>query len=236
MSYGESQLVRLAADLKEVERLLQNMLIARLDWREVLKFVEKQTNILTSLPFQLRARNYMMAQAVSIRAFADTDPTTHSMASFLDSFAKNAKSITRTDLLSFQSTFTGGQLPDWYVPALFLNNSSDRIKPEPILSDLEELQDKVAEVKTFVDKWVAHVDKSRKTYPPPDVSELDPLLDFLDDLYCGYHMKLNGGGLSSAEPKILFPWAWPYSVPWIPAEEWGGALDAIIQKNKMEED
>jgi hypothetical protein len=111
-------------------------------------------------------------------------------------------------------------LQDDFEPAVKFQEGTDRIDPEPINRDKEELENKVKQVKIFADKWVAHLDKDREDYPPPDISEFDGPINYLDQLYCKYVLWLTASNMESAEPKILLPWAAAYSVPWIPPNEW----------------
>jgi len=157
---------------------------------------------------------------MAIRAFADQDKGTHAMGFLIDSFALNSHSISRQDVMDHFVSRYPGRLPNDFVPAVKFQEGIDRIDPDPINRDKDELDDKVKQVKTFADKWVAHLDNDRQDYPPPDISEFDGLIDYLDKLYCKYLRWLTASDMESAEPKILFPWAAAYSVPWIPRNEW----------------
>jgi hypothetical protein len=161
-----------------------------------------------------------MAQAMAIRAFADRDRGTHAIGFLIDSFARNANLISRQDVIDHLGSLSPVELQNDFEPAVKFQEGTDRIDPEPINSDKEELESKVKLVKTFADKWIAHLDKDRQDYPPPDIFEFDGLIDYLDKLYCKYLRWLTASDMESAEPKIFLPWAAAYSVPWIPPNEW----------------
>ncbi len=102
------------------------------------------------------------------------------MGFLIDSFVRSANSISRQDVMDHLRSLSSVGLQDDFEPAVKFQEGTDRIDPEPINRDKEELENKVKRVKIFADKWVAHLDKDREDYPPPDISEFDGPINYLE--------------------------------------------------------
>lgn len=216
MTQGLRQLRRLKGRLDNVRGHLETVLLTRREWDTVFDYVKDRSEIVTSLVFFIRSRNYIAAQTMSIRSLTDSDTGTDSLVTWLKSLAQNASMISKRDMEDFYlETFPTIQGTPLLSHVAF--DSNYRIDPHPVQMEVDSLLQKADKVRTYADKYVAHADMNRNDYSPPDLGDLHDVIDSLDITFCKYELMLTGGDRhqGSAELIINRDWMSPYYQPWI---------------------
>jgi len=86
---------------------------------------------------------------------------------------------------------------------------------EGLARDLQMLDEDTQLIKTFTDKWVAHLDKNRETIEMPTFGDLDTALDVVDKVWCKYKELLTCSAPETQKPAIPEDWEAPLLHPWI---------------------
>ncbi|MDP1653493.1 MAG: hypothetical protein Q8L56_12310 [Rhodocyclaceae bacterium] len=93
------------------------------------------------------------------------------------------------------------------------------INPNLVKIDLSRLQAASKCCEDFADKRVAHRD-TRELKEIPTFNEVDACIDFLDELYCKYHLLFHPAySMETLLPTWQDDWTSIFRVPWLPVNE-----------------
>ncbi len=86
--------------------------------------------------------------------------------------------------------------------------------PALVRADIDQLSTTAAQVRSYVNKYLAHIDQSPKL-PIPAIAVVDTAVQVLGDLLKKYTLLLKNADLR-VEPMVLFDWASVFQEPWAP--------------------
>ena len=193
---------------------LSDVALARVVWRAENAVITANSKLPPSAIFNVRARNYSEAQAVAVRRQSDTNSRTASLAGVMNAIKTKPAILSRE---SYVSHLEGELLLE--VGHCDFNSwacaDGSHIEPAMVERDLAFLLNATAEIKTYVDKFIAHHDRNRNGVTVPTFSELDKAIEVLFDLFKKYYLILTATALASVEPVPQYDLLGPYRIPWI---------------------
>ena len=155
---------------------------------------------------------YAASMSVAIRRLVDKRKGTISFVRFLHSLARQPGVVTRTRYKSLSVT-----APEAYMDLDFdqlAGVGRDTMNPTEIRKDIEHLIAKANVLKKYTDSIIAHHGK----IPPPIIpkfSDIDEVIEVLENLLKKYLLLFRATGLSSALPQIIDAWKAIFRVAWI---------------------
>ncbi len=217
LSPGRKHLRELTDHLRSLEREVVDLLVTRYEWQYIFDQVQSRPDIINSLVFQIRARNYLRSQVMSLRALADRDSRTTSLLRLLNKAAAWAPEITEADLRDHYSEIvsTAKNTPPYSFAGPFVRRNGS-VDNSSMLEDADRLTALAARARVFADKHVAHLDADRQNFPAPSLDEISDIADAVDEMVCRYALYLTGGGIPTQMPTIIFDWTSPYRTAWLP--------------------
>jgi hypothetical protein len=168
------------------------------------------------------ARMYSAASCVAVRKMSDKNRDSISFLKFLEKLKANPEVISRK---RYKEQFVDSW-GDGPVPCCYSEHDADEgfdqmvgegqqfLDPAYIDGQIQTLKSKTANLKTFVDKRIAHHDKS----PFNDLrtfKELDDAIEYLEELLKYYWPLFRGLSMDSALPTWLYDWKDVFYFPWI---------------------
>ena len=66
---------------------------------------------------------------------------------------------------------------------------------------------------------MAHLDKNRPLKQLATHNDVENSLIALDKIFCKYYVLIDGGGMSTAKPTLVFDWKESLRYPWIQMTE-----------------
>jgi hypothetical protein len=101
---------------------------------------------------------------------------------------------------------------------VFASPDAECIDGERVRSDSETLAASVKPIKRYVDKHIAHYDRSRKPSDVPSFDDLDQAINALGEIFKHYLILLTGADRDPIEPIPQYDWVAPFRMPWIPTD------------------
>lgn len=185
-------------------------------FEEVARIVKTNTKIQSpALYHRWLNNNYLSSVSTGIRRLSDRSRKSLSLYRLIEDMSRHPAVITRD---YFTSTY-----PKWmrkegladYDYDRFATKKSNVLSVPRLKKDLSRLKRETARVKTFTDKWIAHLDLDRKKFKRPTYSNISATLKHLDELYCRYYLLLTRGGMTTCKPVLQYDWRTPLRYPWI---------------------
>ena len=201
-------------DLDVLQADLSEIAYARLVWREENKVLAANKEIPPSAIFDIRARNYAVAQSVGVRRLTDTDRRTVSLVNLLRDIEQNPASLSRERYVSYfdpaHESLGHSDFDEWACA------DGTHIEPHLVKDDRERLTAAAAgSIKPYVNKFIAHNDRDKAIVRVPKFGELEFAIDVLFEVFRKYHTMLTASTLHSLEPVPQYDVLGPYRVPWI---------------------
>ncbi len=138
---------------------------------------------------------YYRRAAIAVRAMVDRDPRSDSLINVL----------------------IGIEADPAAVPCHISDmRAAGSVAADPALvrADIDQLSTTAAQVRSYVNKYLAHIDQSPKL-PIPAIAVVDTAVQVLGDLLKKYTLLLKNADLR-VEPMVLFDWASVFQEPWAP--------------------
>jgi hypothetical protein len=169
------------------------------------------------------AEMYAAAASVAVRKMVDIDKHRQSVSfiRFLQELKDNPEVISRT---RYKRQFVDSY--DELVPCCYSARDADEgfdqmvgagreaLDPLQIERQIKTLKTKTSAVRNFVNKRIAHHDRSEfKDFPA--FTELDDAVAYLEELLKYYFPLFRGLSLDSALPTWLYDWKEIFHFPWI---------------------
>ena len=143
------------------------------------------------------AELYFRRAALTVRAMLDANPDSCSLANLMGAVADSAATI---------------QCP--FVPEMQVAGGA-RLDPQKVQDDLAALRAAAEDVRKYVNKYLAHVDRVWKG-GPPDTTVTDSAVDLLGELLKKYTLILTGADLV-VTPLPHFDVTAAFREAWLPA-------------------
>jgi hypothetical protein len=137
---------------------------------------------------------YYRRALVSVRAMVDPNPDSDSLLTLLTGIAAHPGDLETTD-------------PEMQLAG------TDTIDPAKVLADIDRLKTAAATTKRYVNKRIAHIDRSGAP-TVPTAPEIDAAVKLIGELLQKYTLPLTGGDLRLGV-LVTFDWTSVFTVPWI---------------------
>jgi hypothetical protein len=137
---------------------------------------------------------YYRRALVSVRAMVDPSPDSDSLLTLLTDIAAHPGDLETTD------------------PEMQLAGTAT-IDPAKVLADIDRLKTAGATTKRYVNKRIAHIDRSGAP-TVPTAPEIDAAVKLIGELLQKYTLLLTGGDLRLGV-LVTFDWTSVFTVPWI---------------------
>jgi hypothetical protein len=160
---------------------------------------------------------YTISQAAAIRRLAEIQERSASLAQLLEQLGAGNEAVTRAWWLSGWAT-NWNQLDEGNrrFDALAGVGAAE-FPAQRAVDDLDELRQRAAKVKRFVDRYVAHIDRrGLDLEDAPKLRELHEAIDLICELYIRYHELLTRWTDAQVELSLdISNWRDPLKLPWI---------------------
>jgi hypothetical protein len=157
--------------------------------------------------------NYVTSLALGIRRLCDIDSRTISLARLLGDIAQHPESIKRDVWISIRR----GYWRDDRLNGLWEEWGGDvgtHLDPQVLSRDRERLREGTREIRTYVDRHVAHLDANREEFAVElTFDDLHTAFRLVYDTYRRYHGMLTGAALAD----LAMPaWRGIFRIAWAP--------------------
>jgi hypothetical protein len=160
---------------------------------------------------------YTISQAAAIRRLAETQEQSASLAQLLEQMGASNETVTRAWWLSGWAT-NWNQLDEGNRRFDALAGvGTTQFPAQQAADDLDELRQRAAKVKRFVDRYIAHIDRrGLDLEDAPKLRELHHAIDLIRKLYIRYHELLTRWTDAQAELSLdISNWRDPLKLAWI---------------------
>jgi hypothetical protein len=160
---------------------------------------------------------YTISQAAAIRRLGETQENSASLAQLLEQIGAGKEAVTRVWWLSGWAT-NWNQLDEGNrrFDALAGVGAAE-FPAQQATDDLDQLGQRAAKVKCFVDRYVAHIDRrGLDLEDAPKLEELHDAIDHIRELYIRYHELLTRGTDARSELSLdISNWRDPLKLAWV---------------------
>jgi hypothetical protein len=168
--------------------------------------------------YDLLRNNYLISITIGINKLGNYNSKGISLYNLIKDIKEHPKVITREYFVSGyrkQEREYGMADADFNR---FANKKNDFLSIRKLHQDLVRLVKELKIVKTFRDKWIAHLDTDRKRYKKPTYNDIAKALKVVDDLWSKYNLLLNRVERTS-KPVLQYDWKEPLRHAWIEGEQ-----------------
>jgi hypothetical protein len=189
-------------------------------WRTVQEIIDDNDALpKDSYWWHFMFETYAVCQAVAVRRQADTRGEVVTIAKLVSDVGRpeHVRLITRDYFLTRFMPGTPEKLEraNRYWDQNFGGESREYLDPDVGATDLETMRQAAANVKSFVDKHLAHID----TEPVPGaalaMTEVDAAIDVLGEMFTKYFSLFWGFSEPTLVPPIQGDWQAVFRVPWL---------------------
>ncbi|PJB21427.1 MAG: hypothetical protein CO114_05370 [Euryarchaeota archaeon CG_4_9_14_3_um_filter_38_12] len=194
---------------------VQGLLVNRYIYQEVQKIIQANPKIQVESSFyEWMGYVYATAAVIGVRRQLDKDKSSISFIRLLEEIRNKPKIVSRERYISLYSNSI--------LPKDFANHDFDTlvgkdrayIDPQRVGKDIDLLYKKAEKIKKFVNKRIAHFDKSDFKNLPTN-AELDGCLDYLEKLLKKYLSIFRAEAHISIVPVWQYDWKQIFKYPWI---------------------
>lgn len=154
---------------------------------------------------------YISHVIIGIRRQIKKNKQSISFIRLLDEICQNPEKVSRKYFVSLQ----GSAIKDWANKDFdqFCGTNINHISLSMVENDIIELSKNANKLEKYADKRIAHRDntalKEIVTF-----GDIDDCIDFMNKLYCKYHLILLAGSMKSLKPSDLGDWMAVFDYPW----------------------
>jgi len=194
---------------------IQGLLVNRHIFREVQKTIQANPKIqIGSSFYEWMGNVYATAAVIGVRRQRDKDKKSVSFARLLEEIQGVPEVISRERYIAL---YTDSVLPMDFANRNFdklIGHGCSHIDPKMVENDLDLLIKKSKKLKNFVNKRIAHFNKSAFKNPPT-YAELDECLDYLEKLLKKYLSIFRAEVHLRIVPVWQYDWKQIFKYPWI---------------------
>ena len=172
--------------------------------------------------------NYVAKVITSIIRLTDNHPGTISLYWLIKGIENNPDVITRDYFISqwrddpTKENGTASQTFD-----MFAKVGEQCVDPEKLNSDIQKLKEETDIIKTFRDKWIAHLDEKQKIEQIPSFGDIDKALDVIDEVWRDYNLLLTCSCVPRTRKPGIGDWEAPLRHRWIEEPEYKESEDRL---------
>ncbi len=202
--------------LDQIDKDITALSVARHIYSEVKEIIDANPKIqIASSFYDYMTYTYATYMVMGIRRQIDADRRSISFVSLLEEIIRDPQILTR----------------DWYVARYrdtvlsektahrgfdqFSGEVKTHVDPAIVCEDIRQIKDKAENLRKFVNKRVAHHDRS-EFKSLPTYKEIDNCLKFMEELLRKYRRFIHGSCPSSFLPTCQYDWKKIFREPWIP--------------------
>jgi hypothetical protein len=158
--------------------------------------------------------NYARSMGSAIRRQTDVRDDVVSLGRLIDRVWRYPTVLTRTRFADMQGIDDADMVNGWFDD---LAGKGDYINPEIPAQDMEDLRERTAVVRGWVNKAIAHKDATGRD--PPPLSDIHSCIDIIFELFNKYGQLIRG---VTTGKDVVMPAAWPvvFRTEWIPEDQW----------------
>jgi hypothetical protein len=157
--------------------------------------------------------NYARSMGSAIRRQTDVRNDVVSLGRLIDRVWRYPTVLTRSRFVDMQGIDDADMVNGWFDQ---LAGKGDYINPEIPAQDMEDLLNRTAVVRGWVNKAVAHKDAAGREAPP--LSEIHSCVDVVFELFNKYGQLIRG--VTTIDDVVMTPWATVFRTQWVPDERW----------------
>jgi hypothetical protein len=209
--------------IDKIDHDLGDLLISQDIIKEVSQIAASNKRIQSS-PFFFNwiQGNYVDSVVIGIGRLNDDDDRVISLHNLIKEIIENPEVITRDYFVSrYPKWMQDKRLADKHFNT-FADGTEQFVNEKKLQADLLFLKDKIRLIKGFRDQWVAHLDKNRPLQQLATHNDVEKSLSTLDEIFRKYYMLIDGGGMATAKPELVFDefdWKESLRYPWIQMTE-----------------
>lgn len=196
-----------------------SMHLQRDTWQQVQRIIADNGSLPDSYWWEFMRDTYAITQAVAVRRQVDTHRDVASLGKLIEEVRDDPSHITREFWIGLwgEPSNEGERLyRDHGWTTQFGRDVGDHLDPAIPTADLDDLRDASAKVTRYVDKHLAHSD--RTPVPASDLPTVDDVHDAIDkigDLYNRYYNLLTASFWAFLVPAMQDDWQAVFRVPWL---------------------
>ena len=157
--------------------------------------------------------NYARSMGSAIRRQTDVRDDVVSLGRLIDRVWRYPTVFTRTRFVNMQGIDEADMVNGWFDD---LAGTGDYVNPEIPAQDMEDLREKTAVVRGWVNKAIAHKDATGRD--PPPLSEIHSCIDVIFELFNKYGQLIRG--VSTSKDVVMPIWPVVFRTQWIPDDQW----------------
>lgn len=196
-----------------IELEIYNLVEAKdIFWR-VQDLIKKNEQIQKpSIFYNYLGETYISHVIIGIRRQIKKNKQSISFIRLLDEICQNPEKVSRK---YFVSLYEGSAIKDWANKDFdqFCGTNTNHISPSMVENDIIELSNSANKLEEYADKRIAHRDKTALK-EIINFGDIDDCIDFIDKLYCKYHLILLAVSMKSLKPSDLTDWMAIFDYPW----------------------
>jgi len=209
--------------LDEIGNELGWLLVGRDIFYRLKEIVLSNTKIQS--PFTLHKwiiDNYVAKMCTSISALTESNPKYKSISLYklIEGIKNNPNVITRDYFISQwhdEPTKENGTASQTFDK--FAKFGEQYVDPEKLNSDIQKLKEETDIIKTFRDRWIAHLDEKQKIERIPTFGDIDKAIDIINEVWCDYNLLLKCSCVPRTRESGVGDWEAPLRHPWIEGPE-----------------
>jgi hypothetical protein len=157
--------------------------------------------------------NYARSMGSAIRRQTDVRDDVVSLGRLIDRVWRYPTVLTRTRFVDMHGIGEADMVNGWFDD---LAGNGDYINPEIPAQDMDDLRERTAVVRGWVNKAVAHKDATGRDPPPLD--EIHSCIDIIFELFNKYGQLIRGA--STGKDVVMPVWPVVFRTQWIPDDRW----------------
>jgi hypothetical protein len=198
---------------------VSSMLLRREAWLEVASILQRNGQLPDSYWWKFMRDTYVDTQAVAVRRQADTHRDAASLGKLIQQIRDDPVKLTCEWWLTLWDTpanevdrlFAEGKWAEEFGGSI-----GRHLDPAIPAADLESLIAASANVKAYVDKYVAHADPSAaSTKITLTLQEIHDAIDVIGQCFHRYYLLFTASDIGILVPVIQHDWQAVFRTPWI---------------------
>lgn len=199
--------------LKIIEYEIYDLVLKKDIFWNVQALIEKNERIQKpSIFYKYMGDTYVSHVIIGIRRQVKIDNKSISFTRLLSEISKDPKRISRKYYTNLYKDSVVDFMADKDFDK-FCGENRNYISQKMVENDLTALRNVANKCEDFADKRIAHRDK-RDPKSLLKFGDVDECIDFLDNLYCKYHLMFHAEWTGSLKPSYLTDWKAIFDHPW----------------------
>jgi hypothetical protein len=222
--------------MKSIQNDVHRMYLHRYVWKRMMEIATENPDVknVVSYFWNFQFDIYVNTQAGAVRRQADVNSQVASLGQLLSEIAETPDLLTHDWYLEHwrDESYDDSNIAFWRRAGekewaeKYAVDSGEHVAPRMVEADLAELRDESEKVRRYVDKYVAHSDKtviglgSTPASPPddflPSLDEVHQAIDLIGRLFLRYNGLFSSADIFDLTPMVQHDWEAVFRVQWLP--------------------